>query len=315
MRQLLVDTKFDFMGKRKYAALLSGAAILISIASLTAHGGPRLGIDFSGGTLVQILFDRDVQLNEIRTALSDGGIENAEIQRISSEHGPNREILIRIQHEPSTDPFTAVKAAISEKMPDLGMELRRQETVGPKIGKELRGKAIWAVLFSLLGILIYVSWRYEFKFAVGAVLALFHDVIIVLGLFSLLNKELSLTIIAAFLTIGGYSVNDTIVVFDRIREQMRTYRREKLFVVFNMSINQTLSRTIITALTTLFAVLALFVLGGEVLHDFAFALLAGIIVGTYSSIFVASAAVLEIAAFSGKRARGGAVATRARSRG
>jgi preprotein translocase SecF subunit len=303
MRQLLVDTKFDFMGRRRYAAIVSGVAILISIVSLVAHGGPRLGIDFSGGTLVQILFDKDVQLDDIRGALSDAGIDNAEIQRISSEHGANREILIRMQQEPNVDPFTTVKAAISAKMPDLTMELRRQETVGPKIGKELRGKAIWAILFSLLGILIYVSWRYEFKFAVGAVLALFHDVIIVLGLFSVMNKEISLTIIAALLTIGGYSVNDTIVVFDRIREQMRTYRREKLYVVFNMSINQTLSRTIITALTTLFAVLALFLLGGEVLHDFAFAILAGIVVGTYSSIFVASAAVLEIAAFSTKRAR------------
>jgi preprotein translocase SecF subunit len=303
MRQLLVGTKFDFMGRRRYAAIVSGVAILISIVSLVAHGGPRLGIDFSGGTLVQILFDKDVQLDDIRGALSDAGIDNAEIQRISSEHGANREILIRMQQEPNVDPFTTVKAAISAKMPDLTMELRRQETVGPKIGKELRGKAIWAILFSLLGILIYVSWRYEFKFAVGAVLALFHDVIIVLGLFSVMNKEISLTIIAALLTIGGYSVNDTIVVFDRIREQMRTYRREKLYVVFNMSINQTLSRTIITALTTLFAVLALFLLGGEVLHDFAFAILAGIVVGTYSSIFVASAAVLEIAAFSTKRAR------------
>jgi preprotein translocase SecF subunit len=303
MRQLLVDTKFDFMGKRRYAAIVSGVAILISIVSLVAHGGPRLGIDFSGGTLVQILFDKDVQLDEIRGALSDAGIDNAEIQRISSEHGAQREILIRMQQEPNVDPFTTVKAAINAKMPDLKMELRRQETVGPKIGKELRGKAIWAVLFSLIGILIYVSWRYEFKFALGAVLALFHDVIIVLGLFSVLNKEISLTIIAALLTIGGYSVNDTIVVFDRIREQMRTYRREKLYVVFNMSINQTLSRTIITALTTLFAVLALFLLGGEVLHDFAFGILAGIIVGTYSSIFVASAAVLEIAAFSTKRPR------------
>lgn len=303
MEGFLVGTKFDFMGKRKFAALVSAAAILISIVSLIAHGGPRLGIDFQGGTLVQILFDRDVRLDEIRDALSSAGIESAEIQNIASEHGTHREVLIRMQHDPSKDPFGTVKAAILERIPDLEMDLRRQETVGPKIGKELRGKAVWAVLWALIGIMIYVSWRYEFKFAVGAVLALFHDIVIVLGVFSILNMEISLTIIAAFLTIGGYSINDTIVVFDRIREQMRTYRREKLPVVFNMSVNQVLSRTVITSLTSLFAVLSLYILGGEVLHDFAFALLAGIVVGTYSSVFVASASVLEFAAFTSKRAR------------
>lgn len=303
MEGFLVGTKFDFMGRRKITALVSASAILLSIVSLIAHGGPRLGIDFQGGTLVQILFDRDVRLDEIRDALSSAGIESAEIQNIASEHGTHREVLIRMQHDPSKDPFGAVKAAILEKMPDLQMDLRRQETVGPKIGKELRGKAVWAILWALVGIMIYVSWRYEFKFAVGAVLALFHDIVIVLGIFSILNMEISLTIIAAFLTIGGYSINDTIVVFDRIREQMRTYRREKLPVVFNMSINQVLSRTVITSLTSLFAVLSLYILGGEVLHDFAFALLAGIVVGTYSSVFVASASVLEFAAFTSKRAR------------
>lgn len=303
MEAFLVGTKFDFMGKRKITALVSASVILLSIISLIAHGGPRLGIDFQGGTLVQILFDRDVRLDEIRDALSSAGIESAEIQNIASEHGTHREVLIRMQHDPSKDPFGAVKAAILEKMPDLQMDLRRQETVGPKIGKELRGKAVWAILWALVGIMIYVSWRYEFKFAVGAVLALFHDIVIVLGVFSILNMEISLTIIAAFLTIGGYSINDTIVVFDRIREQMRTYRREKLPVVFNMSINQVLSRTVITSLTSLFAVLSLYILGGEVLHDFAFALLAGIVVGTYSSVFVASASVLEFAAFTSKRAR------------
>lgn len=303
MRQFLVGTRFDFMGKRKITGIVSSVAILISIVSILAHGGPRLGIDFQGGTLVQILFDRDVRLDEVRDALSAAGIESAEIQNIAGEYGTNREILIRMQHDPSKDPFGSVKAAVLERMPDLEMDLRRQETVGPKIGKELRGKAVWAVLWALVGIMLYVSWRYEFRFAVGAVLALFHDIVIVLGVFSILNKEISLVIIASFLTIGGYSINDTIVVFDRIREQMRTYRREKLPVVFNMSVNQVLSRTVITSLTSLFVVLSLFVLGGEVLHDFAFAILIGIIVGTYSSVFVASASVLEFAAFTSKRPR------------
>jgi len=303
MPQLLVGAKFDFMGRRKYAFMASGLLLLISVISLLAHGGPRLGIDFKGGTFVQVLFDRSVRIDEVRAALSDAGVESAEIQTVASQYGENREILIRMQHDPARDPFGTVKAAIQEKIPDLGIDLRRQETVGPKIGKELRGKAVWAVLWALVGIMLYVSWRYEFKFAVGAVLALFHDIVVVLGLFSLLNVEISLTIIAAFLTIGGYSINDTIVVFDRIREQMRTYRREKLFVVFNMSINQILSRTVITSLTSLFAVASLYVLGGEVLHDFAFAILIGIVVGTYSSVFVASASVLEFAAFTTKRAR------------
>jgi preprotein translocase SecF subunit len=303
MRQLLVGAQYDFMGRRKYAFAVSGIMLLISIVSLVIHGGPRLGIDFEGGTLVQILFDREVRIDEVRGALSDAGIQSAEIQTVSSERGKNREVLIRMQIDPSKDPFGTIKAALAAKMPDLGATLRRQETVGPKIGKELRGKAIWAILWSLVGIMIYVSWRYEFKFAVGAVIALFHDILVVLGIFSIFNIEISLTVIAAFLTIGGYSINDTIVVFDRIREQMRTYRREKLFVVFNMSINQTLSRTIITALTTLFAVAALYVLGGEVIHDFALAMLLGIVVGTYSSIFIASAGVLELAAFTTKRPR------------
>jgi preprotein translocase subunit SecF len=303
MRQLLVGTRFDFMGKRKYTAIISAAAILISLVSLLAHGGPRLGIDFQGGTLVQILFDRDVPLDQIRSALSEAGVESSEIQNIQSEHGKHREVLIRMRHDPTADPFTTVKAAILEKVPGLEMDLRRQETVGPKIGEELRGKAVWAILWALIGIMIYVSWRYEFKFAVGAVLALFHDILIAMGVFSVLNMEISLVVVAAFLTIGGYSINDTIVVFDRIREQMRTYRREKLPVVFNMSINQVLSRTIITSVTSLIAVLSLYILGGEVLHDFAFALLIGVIVGTYSSVFVASASVLEFAAFTTKRAR------------
>ncbi len=303
MRQLLVDTRFDFMGKRKHAAVVSAVLVLVSIVSLIAHGGPRLGIDFEGGTLVQVRFFEDIRLDEIRSALSQAGLETAGIQRIAGETGTHSEILIRMRHDPARDPFGTVKSAIQEKMPDLEMELRRQETVGPKIGEELKGKAIWAILWALIGIMLYVSWRYEFKFAVGAVLALFHDILLVLGLFSVLNMEISLTIIAAFLTIGGYSINDTIVVFDRIREQMRTYRRERLPVVFNMSINQVLSRTVITSFTTLFAVLSLYILGGEVIHDFAFAILAGIVVGTYSSIFVASASVVEFAAFSSKRAR------------
>jgi preprotein translocase SecF subunit len=303
MPQLLVGAKFDFMGRRKFAFMTSGVLILISIVSLLLHGGPRLGIDFEGGTFVQVLFDRDVRPDDLRSALSDAGIEGSEIQTIASEYGENREVLIRMKHDPSRDPFGTVKAAILEKVPDVGMELRRQETVGPKIGKELRGKAVWAVLWALVGIMLYVSWRYEFKFAVGAVLALFHDILLVMGLFSVLNMEISLTVVAAFLTIGGYSINDTIVVFDRIREQMRTYRREKLFVVFNMSINQILSRTVITSVTSLFAVGSLYVLGGEVLHDFAFAILIGIVVGTYSSVFVASSSVLEFAAFTTKRAR------------
>ena len=298
MWQILSGTNYNFMKVRNIAYIISAALIVLSLVMLLIHGGPKLSIDFAGGVLLQVKFGRVVPADAIRTALADAGFEGSEIQHV----GDGSEVLIRAKQVGDTrELFRQVEAALQKEIPDLDVTLRRLETVGPKIGKELRGKAIWAVLWSLIGILIYISWRYEFRFAVGAVAALFHDTFITLGILTLAGKEVSLPIVAALLTIAGYSINDTIVVFDRIREQRRLLRRQKIMEIINISINQTLSRTVITAFTTLFAVLALYILGGEVIHDFAFAMLIGIIIGTYSSIFVASALVLEQALWSEAR--------------
>ena len=288
--QILKDTHFDFVGKRKLAFLVSAGLILIGIISLLAHGGPAFSIDFSGGTLLQIQFEQDLSVEEVRSSLDKIGWGDSEIQKF----GQGAEFLIRVKKQAlGTQVGDQIKAALTQDFPDNRFEVRREEKVGPKIGQELKGKAIRAIFFALILILIYISWRFEFKFAVGAIVALFHDVLITVGIFSLLNKEISLAIVAALLTIVGYSLNDTIVVFDRIREDLAIMRGKSYEKIINASINQTLSRTIITSVTTLMVVICLFVLGGEVIRDFAFALMIGVIVGTYSSIFVASPVLIE----------------------
>jgi preprotein translocase subunit SecF len=227
---------------------------------------------------------------EVRSALTQVGFGNAEIKNF----GSGKEILVRVQQqETGTEISDAIKAEISKAFPDNPYTVQMIEKVGPKIGAELRTAAVWAVLIAMFCILIYISWRFEFVFAVGAIVALFHDVIITLGVFSLLRLEISLNVIAAFLTIVGYSLNDTIVVFDRIRENLKVLRRETYENIINISINQTLSRTILTSGTTLIVVLVLYLFGGEVIHNFAFGLLIGIGIGTYSSIFVASPILVE----------------------
>jgi preprotein translocase SecF subunit len=279
--QILKDTHFDFVGKRKVAFLLSAALILMGIISLIAHGGPAFSIDFSGGTLLQIQFQEDLSVDDIRSSMDRIGWGDSEIQKFAQ----GKEFLIRVKkQEAGTKVADQIKEALTADFRDNSFEVRREEKVGPKIGQELKGKALRAILFAMILILVYISWRFEFKFAVGAIVALFHDVLITVGIFSLLNKEISLAIVAALLTIVGYSLNDTIVVFDRIREDL---------AIMNASINQTLSRTIITSLTTLAVVVCLFILGGEVIRDFAFALMIGVLVGTYSSIFVASPVLIE----------------------
>jgi len=288
--QILKDTHFDFVGKRKLAFLISAGLILIGIISLLAHGGPALSIDFSGGTLLQIQFEGDLSVEEVRNSLDKIGWGDSEIQKF----GQGSEFLIRVKKQTAgTQVGDQIKNALTKDFPDNKFEVRREEKVGPKIGQELKGKALRAIFFALILILIYISWRFEFKFAVGAIVALFHDVLITVGIFSLLNKEISLAIVAALLTIVGYSLNDTIVVFDRIREDLAIMRGKSYEKIINASINQTLSRTIITSLTTLMVVICLFALGGEVIRDFAFALMIGVIVGTYSSIFVASPVLIE----------------------
>jgi preprotein translocase SecF subunit len=282
-------THLDFVSRRRTAFLLSAVVIGAGLISLVIKGGPDLSIDFEGGVLIQLKFQERAATEEIRTALDEAGYPNSEIQTFRT----GNEILIRAPIVEGADVTEDIKSAIESKFPDNPFEVRREELVGPKVGQELGKNAVWAIVIGLGAILVYVAFRFEFRFAVAAVAALFHDVLVTLGIFSLTGKEVSLAVVAAFLTIVGYSLNDTIVVFDRIREDLRKYHRERYEGVINASINETLSRTIMTSLTTLIVVLCLFFLGGEVLRDFAFALLIGIVVGTYSSIFVASPILVE----------------------
>ncbi len=327
----------DFIGKRKTAFSLSLAMVIITIFLLVWRGGPNLGVDFSGGILIQVKLETKRTPSEIRDALESLQLQDSIIQEFGEEG--QFEYLIRVR---STDIQLSglsdkVKETLTSQLGE-GVEIRRVEMVGPKVGEDLRQKALFAIFYAILFIAIYISGRFEFKwlmsivmalslafvvwiastfgvsvtwlilisfvvtlglcwvlklkYAMGAVIALIHDVTITVGAFALTNREISLAIIAAFLTIVGYSLNDTIVVFDRIRENLRRFRRRGLEEVINASINETLSRTILTSTTTLIVVAALFFLGGGVIHDFAFAILVGILVGTYSSIFVASPILL-----------------------
>ena len=296
-------TKIDFIGKRRIAFAVSSVIIIAGIVSLGIHKGPKYSIDFTGGVSLELDLTpvtesaKVIKAQDIRDALSNAGIEDAEIQEIKGTEG-KKFVLIKTQVVGGEKDKTSTKVVnvIKKEFPDnVDPEtlIRLQEEVGPKIGEELKGKAILAIFWALLGIILYIWWRFEFTFGLAAVAALFHDILITVGLFSLLGKEISLSIVAALLTIVGYSLNDTIVVFDRIREDLKLYRKESYSVVINNSINETLSRTIITSLTTFVVVLSLYLFGGTVIHDFAFALLVGVVVGTYSSIFVASPLMVE----------------------
>lgn len=290
--RFLRQPDIGFIRLRRKAYVLSGVIILAGLVSLVLHGGPKLGIDFTGGTLLQVRFAAPVEPQPVRELLAQVGFPNAEIQRF----GERSELIIRLPT--GTGDETAVSRVVealreAPSLPTHEFDVLRTEQVGPKIGGELKGKALQAILYSFIGIVLYVTIRYQFKFAVAALIALVHDVLITAGTFSLLDREISLAVVAAILTIIGYSLNDTIVVFDRIREDMRLMRREAFSRIVDVSINQTLSRTIITSGTTLLVILTLYVLGGAVIRDFALALLIGVIVGTYSSIFVASPLLVE----------------------
>jgi len=296
-------TNIDFIGKRRIAFAISLIIILAGIVSLVINKGPKYSIDFTGGVAMELDLTpvKDgaeiVKVQDIRDALTNAGIEDAEIQEIKGSEG-KQFILIKTQVVGDMKDKTSTKVVdvIKKQFPnniDEETLIRLQEEVGPKIGDELKGKAILAIFWALMGIILYIWWRFEFSFGLAAVAALFHDVLITIGIFSIFGKEISLSIVAALLTIVGYSLNDTIVVFDRIREDLKLYRKESYGSVINHSINETLSRTIITSLTTFIVVLSLYLFGGTVIHDFAFALLVGVIVGTYSSIFVASPLMVE----------------------
>ena len=337
MQFIKPDVNINFISKRKIAFSLSIAMIVISIVSLVLHGGPKQGIDFAGGTLIQVKFLAPVSTDTIKAGLETIGLGNSSVQKFGEQH--SNEYLIR------TDSSVMAETGFSENVQKAlaaktggDVEIRRMDMVGAQVGQDLREKALFAMFYALLFITIYISgrfelkwvvsavvaaaligavyvftlfkvsipflivaallvtlvlfWFLELKYAMGAIVALIHDVIITVGIFSIFDKEFTLAIIAALLTIIGYSLNDTIIVFDRIRENLRRYHKNTLEVILNRSINETLSRTILTSLTTLFVVIALFVLGGGIIHDFAFALIVGIVVGTYSSIFVASPILL-----------------------
>jgi len=337
MQFIKSDVNINFIGKRKIAFAASAVLILIAIVSLVLHGGPRLGIDFQGGTLIQVKFLVPVKIDDIKTGLQEIDLGKSSVQAFGDQQA--HEYLIRTDSSVmTTEGFTTdVEKALSASTGGA-VEIRRVEMVGPQVGQDLREKALFAMFYALLFITIYISgrfelkwiisgvmtaaligavyvftllevsipglivaalivtlalfWFLELKYAMGAIVALVHDVTITVGIFSIFDKEFTLPIIAALLTIIGYSLNDTIIVFDRIRENLRKYHKNPLEIIINRSINETLSRTLLTSLTTLFVVVTLFVLGGGIIHDFAFALIVGVIVGTYSSIFVASPILL-----------------------
>jgi len=291
MIQILHDTNINFMKYRRYFYVFSLAVMLATVAWLVVHGGPRWSVDFTGGTMLQVQTAKVVPADHVRRALDEAGYRGAEIQ--ASGDGTEFLVRLRVQNK-DKDPFTDMKKQLDTIEPGSNVQLRRVEAVGPKIGEELRSKALWAVLLSLGAILFYVGIRYEFKFALVAVIALFHDVFAALGVICFLNREVSLTVIAALLTLAGYSINDTIVVFDRIRERSKQLHKLSHEDMMNTAMNETLSRTIITSLTVFLATLALYLFGGEVINDFALCMLAGVVFGTYSSIYVASGLALDI---------------------
>lgn len=287
MQIIKPDTNIDFVGLRKLAIIISAVLILVGLGSLVVKGGPDYGIDFAGGTLVQVLFEDGTDATTIKDTLAGLELGSMSVQKFGDNAN---EFLIRVEN--SSGELKGLSKQIGDsletKFGQGKVDIRRVEMVGPQVGKDLRSKGIKAIFYAMLGILVYISWRFEFRFAIGAIIALVHDVVITLGAFSLFGKEIDLPIIAAFLAIIGYSLNDTIIVYDRIRENLSKYNKESFSFVVNRSINDTLSRTLLTSGTTLMVVLALFVLGGGVIHNFAFAMLVGVLIGTYSSVFVAS---------------------------
>ena len=314
MEFLKRDIRIDFIGRRRIAAIASISVIVVVLSSLFFRG-LNLGIDFTGGTLVEVSYSSSVNTEEVRVNLRDSGLDNTVVQYF----GTSRDILIRLPADPEVDaaetsslimsslrmPYGETLAQSSENdsqhcvfqdgaTGDCTVQMRRVEFVGPQVGGELTEKGGLAMLYALIGILAYVAWRFEWRFALGAVIALVHDVVVTVGVFALIGLEFSLPVLAAVLAVIGYSLNDTIVVYDRIRENFRKMRKGTIVEIMNSAINQTLRRTLLTSLTTLVVVLTLILLGGEIIKGFAVALFIGILVGTYSSIFVASPVVLAL---------------------
>jgi preprotein translocase subunit SecF len=285
------DTRFDFIGKKKFTIWISIVAILISFGSIFYHGGLKLGVDFAGGILLQIKFSKQINTSEVRNAFETIGLKDAMVQNFGGEN----EFLIRIEKksEDLERLSRSIQDSLKEKFKDKALEIRRAEVVGPKVGKDLKTKAIWATGLSFLAMLVYVAVRFrQFSYGLGGIVALVHDIIITFGAISILGLEFSLSLLAVILTIIGFSINDTIVIFDRVRENIKKMRKESLENIFNISINETLGRTILTSGTVMMVVLILFFFGGPVIHDFTSAMIVGLISGTYSTIYIASPVVL-----------------------
>ena len=300
--RILKNSSFDFMGKKSIALAISATIVLAGIGSLVLNGGPKLSIDFKGGTFVAVEYTENIMVEDVRSKMGELNIDGQKFDFSKEEvkhFGSNSAVSVRVPHIENSPSNFAQKIAVHlfESFPDKRPETMTEFVlskgiISPKIGSELSGKAVMAIFSALALILLYISIRFEFKFALGAIAALTHDVLITLGIFSLLSYEISLPIIAAFLTIVGYSLNDTIVIFDRIRENLKSSKRDSYTSVVNRSINESLSRTIITSLTTFVVVMILWLFGGEVIHNFSFAMIVGVIVGTYSSIYIASPLVI-----------------------
>ncbi|MBK8816200.1 MAG: protein translocase subunit SecF [Methylococcaceae bacterium] len=281
--------QIDFIGNRKIAMTFSGILMVVAIISLAVKG-LHMGIDFTGGTIIEVGYQQAADLTAIRKTLSESGFENASVQNF----GTTKDVLIRLKLQEgvsSADQSTRVLEALNKNTTTPG-SLRRVEFVGPQVGDDLAQDGFLALLYSTIAILIYVAWRFEWKFSVGAIIATFHDVIVTLGVFSVFALEFDLTVLAAILALIGYSLNDTIVIYDRIRENFRNMRKTSTIDIMNIAINDTLSRTIMISMTVFLVLLSLFFLGGEVIHNFSIALLFGVVFGTYSSIFIASPAAL-----------------------
>jgi preprotein translocase subunit SecF len=289
--QILKDKlAIDFMGKRRIAIILSAVLLVVSISALVTKG-LNFGIDFTGGTLLEVGYPEGVELEAIRNALAESGFEGAQAQHF----GSSRDVLVRIAPQAGKETAQLSEEALAAlRQQNAAMEMRRVEFVGPQVGEELTEQGALAMIYALIGILIYIMVRFQWRFAPGAVIALVHDVLIIIGFFALFQFDFDLTVLAALLAVIGYSLNDTIVVFDRIRENFRKIRKGSSVDIVNASLNQTLSRTLMTSITTLVVLISLFVFGGEVIHVFSLALIMGVLVGTYSSIYVASTATLAL---------------------
>jgi preprotein translocase SecF subunit len=290
--QLFKKTHFDFIGARYRAYIFSGLLLGSGIVSLVMKGGPKLGIDFKGGSLVQLGFKKDVPMQDVRSVLTSIGYADAELQGITGRPS----FIIRVPKGPSSvDSLSKdFQKVIQDKIPGSDPIIERAEFVGPAVGRELADQALSAIMWASVLIIIYVGFRFKSTlWGVCSIVAVIHDVLSIVGIFSILNKEISVTVVAGILTLAGYSMNDTIVIYDRMRENLRLSRKETLGEIINRSVNETLSRTIMTSMTVAITLLVLFFFGGEVIHDFAFAMLWGVFVGSYSSIFVAAPIIYQ----------------------